>query len=120
MASIAKSFPGAVLAFCTLRATLTKDEIEEITRIAKRGRRYWKNERPINPVLILTGREILGEWGPPECWEALGLSKKFENVYTLLDVCNATQQIYLGLPSWHEYWHQEFERKRQRRSNKQN
>lgn len=115
MRGIAKQFPGAVLVFCTLRKELNKDEIKEIAKIAKAGRKHWKSEKPINPVLILTGNEILSDWGPPQCWEGMELSKKFDNLYGLLDICNATQQIYLNLPSWHDFWHEEFEK---RRSNK--
>ena len=104
MRKIAARFPGAVIAFCTLRKCLESGEIREITKIAKAGRKYWKSERPINPVLILTGNEILSMWGPPNCWEGMGLSKQFDRVYGLLDLCNATQQIYLKLPPWHQTW----------------
>lgn len=116
MKNIAKQFPGAVLVFCTLRKKLNKEEIREITKIAKSGRKYWKSERPINPVLIFTGNEILTDWGPPHCWEDIGLSKKFDRIYGLLDICNATQQIYLNLPSWHDFWHEKFEKRRKKRS----
>lgn len=112
MKNIAKLFPGAVLVFCTLRRALNREEIREIAKIAKTGRKHWKSERPINPVLILTGNEILSDLGPPHCWEDIGLSKKFDRVYGLLDICNATQQIYLNLPSWHDFWHEEIEKRR--------
>ena len=116
MAKIAKKFPGAVLAFCTLRKSLKKDEIGAITKLAKKGRKYWKSERPINPVLILTGNEILSMSGPPYCWKDMGLPERFDRVHSLLDICDATQQIYLELPSWQKVWHEQWERKRTRRA----
>lgn len=115
MKNLAKQFPGAILIFCTLRKKLNKDEIKQITKIAKAGRKYWKSEKPINPVLILTGNEIFSNWGAPQCWKDMGLKKQFDHIYGLLDLCNATQQIYLNLPSWHEYWYKEFEKRRSRK-----
>jgi hypothetical protein len=115
MRTIANGFPGAVLAFCTLRKRLERSEIRQITRIAKTGRKYWKSERPLNPVLILTGNELLSTSGPPGCWKDMDLSKQFDRVHSLLDLCDATQQIYLKLPSWQQTWHEDWERKRKRR-----
>ena len=46
MATLAKSFPGAILAFCTLRTSLKPAEIRAIRKIAKSGLKQWKTERP--------------------------------------------------------------------------
>lgn len=119
MRKIAKAFPGAVIAFCTLKMQLDKNEIREMIKITKAGRKYWKNERPINPVLILTGNELLSMFGPPSCWKELALPKRFDHVYGLLGLCDATQQIYLKLPSWHQTWHEQWERKRKKRDQRQ-
>jgi hypothetical protein len=119
MRYLAKTFPGAVLVFSTLRKTLTAEEITGITRIAKTGRRYWKPERPINPVLVLTGTELLDWQGPPYCWEKL-TDKKLNRVRVrgLLGVCDATQQIYLSLPPWESEWHEKWERIGRRRASR--
>jgi hypothetical protein len=111
MRKLADKFPGAVLAFCTLRSELSENEIREISRIAKTGRKYWKDERPINPVLILTGNELLSDMGPPYCWKKVDPSNRFERVHGLLEICEATQQIYLGLSSWQEYWMEQREKR---------
>lgn len=108
---LAKLFPGAVLVFSTLRKSLTAKEIVSISRIAKTGRKYWKAERPINPVLILTGNELLNHFGPPYCWDE-SAKKKFDHIGGILEICNATQQIYLNLPSWQTEWHEKWEKKR--------
>jgi hypothetical protein len=116
MKFIADKFPGSILAFCTLRKELTKNEIREIAKLTKERRKYWKDEKPINPVLILTGNELLGHSRPPYCWRDMGLTQSFDHVHGLLEICNATQQIYLGLSSWWNDWHEEFEQRRIRRT----
>jgi hypothetical protein len=114
MAYVAKIFPGAVLVFCTLRKSLTSREIAKISGIAKRGRKYWKAERrPINPVLILTGNELLSAMGPPYCWED-SLKQKFSRANGLIEICDATQQIYPDLPSWQDVWHKKRDKRSQR------
>lgn len=114
MRHLAQNFPGAVLVFSTLRKSLTPEEISGIARIAKAGRKYWKADHPTNPVLILTGTELLNWEGPPYCWDE-ALRKKFDRSQGLIEFCNATQQIYLNLPSWHAEWQQKWEERRCRR-----
>ena len=115
MKYLAKMFPGSIITFCTLRKKLKPKEITEITKIAKTGRKYWKTERPINPVLILTGNELLNtSFGPPYCWEG-SMKKKFDHIHGLLNVCDATQQIYLNLPSWQTEWNEKWEKQNRQR-----
>jgi hypothetical protein len=115
MRYLAKTFPGAVLVFSTLRPSLTPGEIKAISRIAKAGRKYWKAERPINPVLVLTGTELFSFESAPHCW-ADATRKEFPHLNGMLDLCDATQQIYLKLPSWHSDWHAQWDKKRERSS----
>jgi hypothetical protein len=42
------------------------------------------------------------------------LQKKFDHVYGLIALCDATQQIYLNLPSWRTDWDEKWEKERQR------
>lgn len=114
MRYLAKTFPGAVLVFSTLRQKLTAQEIREIASIAKKGRRYWKSERPINPILILTGTELFNNFAPPYCWKD-DIKEKYCRTVGLLDICNATQQIYLNLSSWETEWHEKWDKEHQRR-----
>jgi hypothetical protein len=114
MSQLAEAFPGAVLVFSTLRDSLTKTEVAAMKRIAKAGRRYWKAERPINPVMILTGTELLSRDRMPHCWSS-ALQERFRNLHGLLKLCDATQQIYLGLPSWEAEWHEKWDKRWQRR-----
>ena len=64
-----------------------------------------------DPVLILTGAQLLTWQQPPQCWNEQ-LQERFQNVHSLLAHGNASQQIYLGLPSWQQDWHAAFERRR--------
>lgn len=119
MRYLAKTFPGSIIVFSTLRKNLTKREIKEITSIAKAGRKYWKNDRPINPVLILTSTELFSFHGPPYCWEDAGLKdEKFERISGLMSICDASQQIYLKLPSWEQEWHDKWEKQHKKRQAK--
>lgn len=114
MRHLASEFPGAVLAFCTLREHLKPGEVREIAKIAMRGRKYWKAERPVNPVLVLTGTELFSFHRPPYCWND-ELRQRFSHVFGLFEICNATQQIYLNLPSWHDTWQKRWEKRRVKR-----
>ena len=80
--------------------------------------KYWKNERPINAVLILTGHELFDYVGAPHCWKHVTLPGWARQAYNVLEVCNATQGIYLNLPHWQETWRVEFERRRQKKKRK--
>lgn len=117
MRHLSKNFPGAVLVFSTLRKSLTSKEISNIARVAKAGRKYWKADHPLNPVLVLTGTELLNWQGPPYCWDE-SVQKKFDRVQGLLGLCNATQQLYLKLPSWHSDWQKKWEERRRRQVEK--
>ena len=112
MRFLAKTFPGAILVFSTLRKSLETKEISSLKRIAKAGRKHWKAERTINPVLILTGKELFSRDGPPYCWEE-SIQHKYRNTRGILDICDATQQIYLNLPSLETEWHEKLQKKRQ-------
>lgn len=115
MELLAKTFPGAILMFCTLRDKLSTREIGTLRRITRAGRRYWKDDRSVNPVLILTRAELISLVGVPMCW-GMENATKFKNRLGLLNLCDTTQQIYLGLPPVEDYWKATFEKKREKRS----
>jgi hypothetical protein len=83
-----------------------------------RGRvRTGELERPKNPVLLLTGTELFSAFGPPQCWkEAGGTMKTFAESgfpsHSLIQLCDATQQLHLGMQPWHNEWAAEFEKRR--------
>ena len=118
MRTLAKEFPGAVLVFSTLRTELTITEKRMLKPLVNSGRRYWKEEKTYNPVVVLTGNEIFSSFGIPYCWKDKGgkaqeiMESRFYS-RSLSNIADATQQIYLGMKPYHE-WHEEKWKKRQK------
>lgn len=114
---VASKFPGSVIVFATLKDKLSLKERKLLIPFVKKSRKYWKEDRPINPVLILTRNELFSYWGPPLCWKGLGGNfTKFEDSHInvlgdLLNFCDVSQQIYLDMESWHTWITKQFEKK---------
>ncbi len=116
MRYMAEQFPGATLAFATLRETLTEGEKRLLRPLVNRGRRYWKHERPYNPVLILTGTELLTREHTPECWKNIDAAKGMFDftrirLLSLLEVCDITQRLHLGMKPWHDWLQERWDRR---------
>jgi hypothetical protein len=115
---LAEAFPGAVLVFATLRPELEREERESLGRLALWGRRRLRYERLRAPVLVLTQHELLNVFGPPVCWrEAGGEYAKFAanwHSQDFLHLCDATQQLHLGMESDASWYMKDLERRRQR------
>ena len=108
-------FPGAILCFCTFNEALDKTEIGGLTRLAKQGRKRMDVGKQMNPVLILTSRELFSEFRLTSFYSLYGSQADYARlVYLRNDIqelCEFTQKIYLGMPSYHE-WVEEKRRKR--------
>jgi hypothetical protein len=116
MLLLAAEFPGAVLVFSTLRKSLTSKEKRILKRVAHRGRRYWKADRPYNPVLVLTGNELFADGNPRQVWEEMGgvhasHARSWGDRSELVALADDTEQIYLEMKSWH-LWLEERERRK--------
>jgi hypothetical protein len=109
MREAAALFPGAFLVFACLRDTLTPAEKTIIRPLAVKGRKNnWRN-----PVIVLTERELSGDWEPPTCWRSSAdkvVADQCPAIMTLTGLADATQQLRLGLPpgdGWpHPQWHE--------------
>jgi hypothetical protein len=99
-------FPGAVLCFCTFNETLDKNEIKGLTKLAKLGRKRMQVGKQTNPVLILTARELFAEFKNSDFYSTYGDKAEYaRHVYMrddMQELCEFTQQLYLGMPSYHE------------------
>jgi len=108
-------FPGSVLCFCTFNEALDKKEIKGLTRLAKQGKKRMDVGKQMNPVLILTGRELFSEFKMNYFYSSYGDKAGYaRHVYMRNDIqelCEFTQQLYLGMPSHHE-WLEEKRRKK--------
>ena len=104
MIGLGKEFPGAVLVFAKLEESLSNEEKKMLCPLVSRSRRNRMNGRPFNPILILTGMELISEEHFYQNW------KKAGNIHTklaesciganLLELCDFTQQIYLDMDPW--------------------
>lgn len=122
MQQIANAFPGSVIVFCTLRSKLNSHEKKIISHLAKKGRKFLKAEEWINPVLILTGIEMFGDFGAPECWKDKGepyskFAKSYRGYNGIQELCNVTQQMHLGMESYWQWYEQERNKRLSRKKN---
>jgi hypothetical protein len=110
--AIAARLPDAVIVISVLRDHFTAAERKILTKFVNWGRRVNVHGEPTNPVLFLTAHELMMDHFISSTWKSLGgQHAKFDNhEYTrnLMNFADATQQIYLGMKSFHqardEYW----------------
>ncbi|MBI4006736.1 MAG: hypothetical protein HY356_08700 [Gammaproteobacteria bacterium] len=117
---LAVAFPGAVLVFATLNESLDKTEIKIIGSLARAERRKRLRGMPYSPIVVLTGIELFSSRGLRECWNGRGgLYDQFHersfDYSKLPSLADATQQLYLGMPSWHEWSEAERKKRKQKK-----
>lgn len=100
-------FPGSIPVFATLRRELTVDERRLLKKFAKRGRQRISETKLRNPVVIFTGNELFDWQGPRETWRHGGarfakFGEESSSDRVLVGLADATQQLYLGMPSIHD------------------
>lgn len=107
MINLGDAFPGSVLVFATLKKSLNQKEKTILRPVVNRSRKSRKNDRPFNPVLILTGIELFSELDLSQSWEeAGGIHATFAQtpaLANLLKLCDLTQQIYLDMDPWDQW-----------------
>jgi len=115
---LAKTFPGAALVFATLRPKLEAKEQTRLAKLVRWGRKRNRYEQLRAPVLVLTQHELMNVFGPPMCWqEAGGKYAEFSEKWTshdFLNLCDATQQLHIGMESDADWYMKDMERRRQR------
>ena len=113
MKDLAEAFPNAVLVFSKLSESLNKHEIMRIGALARAERKKRMRGVAYSPVVILTGIELFSSRGFRDCWKGRGgLYDQFHERYfdysELPKLADATQQLYLGLPSYHRWAEAEY------------
>ena len=102
----AELFPGAILCFCTFNDSLEPTEVKGLKKIATVGRDSLDVGLNRNPVLILTGRELFGQFHFGEFSELYGTDSQLaRHLYMgseIRELCEFTQRLYLGMPSSHD------------------
>ncbi|MBI4257152.1 hypothetical protein HY626_03810 [Candidatus Uhrbacteria bacterium] len=109
MNALAGAFPGSALIFSTMRSGLEADEVRMLSSLALGERRKRLRGKPYSPVIVLTATEIFSSHGAPMCWQDKGglykgLSEARNNMVEPRELADATQQLYLGLPSWTQWY----------------
>lgn len=120
MKLISKKFPGSILVFATLKDDLSKKEIALLKPLVNKCRRYYKDEEPYNPVMILTKTELFSDWDLYQTWKDKGgkhasFGDRHHYSNELFSICDATQQLYLGMKPWGDFIHEQFEKRRKRK-----
>ena len=119
---VAARFPGAVLVVSSLRpiADYSVAELQRLSELALWGRTPTDGWRPRNPVIVLTATELFSDHGIAHAWKELGgraaelvkhASVDLSDLYVLAE---ATQKLYLGLPSFYDDYGTRLRRERQR------
>lgn len=117
---VAARLPDAVIVISVMREDFTRDEKELLRKFANWARRVNIHGEPKNPLVLLTARELTMEYMLSETWEALGGAHArfatYDHTRDLLALASATQQIYLGMPSFDQarrkYWDQRMARRK--------
>jgi hypothetical protein len=110
--TIAAKLPEAVVVIAVLRDYFTAAEKKILTKFVGWGRRVNVYGEPTNPVLLLTAHELTMDHDISSTWKVLGgrhaKFSSYERTRNLFNLADATQQIYLGMPSFHQdrdaYW----------------
>ena len=108
--TVAAKLPEAVIVIAVLRDRFTAAEKKILTKFVAWGRRVNVYGEPTNPVLLLTSHELTMDYNVSSTWKALGGQHAkfadYEHCRTLFNLADATQQIYLGMPSFHQVRHE--------------
>ena len=108
MADLGKAFPGAIIAFAKLEEHLRDEEKTILCALVNRSRRNRLNNRPFNPILILTGKELFWKSNFSEWWKKRGGMRMAVNSREgMLELCDFTLQTNLGIDSWDQWFNKQ-------------
>lgn len=118
---LAQTFPGVVLVFATMKEDdeISKEEIARIKKLAEWGREYDEDKDQTRaPVILLTGTELFAAHSLEDTWKeksgkhAQLVSPGWVRVDNLRVLADLTQQLYLGMPSYHAWLEAKWKRRR--------
>jgi hypothetical protein len=121
MKELAVRHPGAVLVFSVLKNKLSAKEKTRLAKLALWGREIDKKAGVQRAtVVILTGLELftVDDFSLEDAWvKSTNKHKELAELqgYNLKDLdvlADCTQQIYLGLASYSDWWHEKFNSRR--------
>ncbi len=115
---IANKFSGSVFVFSTMKESLSISEKKLIQSFALWGREYNNYGESKAPVIILTATELFARHNLSTEWKEQGgkYASLIEPAYIRLEnlriLANITQQLYLDLPSYEDWWREEMRKKK--------
>lgn len=117
--AVGRKLPGAIIVISVLRDKFTESEAKILKSFVKWGRRPDYDGRPTNPVILLTAHELFCEHLISATWKQLGEPYvnfvDYEHTKNLFNFADATQRIYLALPSYLVQRRSELSRRAERR-----
>lgn len=120
LAVIGRKLPGATIVIAVLRDDFTTTEKKALRQFVKWGRRPDDQGRPTNSVILLTAHELFFDLHISATWKNLGEPHKsfsdYEHTRNLHNFADATQRIYLGLPSFYDWSAAEWKKRAARRN----
>jgi hypothetical protein len=106
--AIGQKLPGAILVISVLRESFTASEKKLLQRFVEWCRRSDGHGRQTNPLILLTANELFFDHLISATWKELGEPFKsfadYEHTEKLHNFADATQRIYLGVPSFYEWY----------------
>jgi|GEM_PF-3322761 len=115
LVKLAQKSNNSVLVFATLSRDLSDPDKRKLKKLVLKIREAKFKGRQSVDVLVLTGNELFTPRSLKDSWEKLGDEYKpfvdKSDRYNIRELCDITQQIYLGTESYWDY----FDRKRKAR-----
>ncbi len=120
MKELAIAFPGSALIFSMLNSELLESEVKLIRNLAVAERKKRLRGKPSSHVILLTGTELFSH-RIADNWKNKGglydrLSQRSFELSSLELLADATQQLYLNLPSWFEWSDTEWKKRTQKQA----
>lgn len=117
MQKLGQQFPGAILLFATLKKHLSQPEKKLLKKLAN-SVRIGNSYRPINPMLILTGNELL----PTNSFNVLEKLEKHKQNHAYHEdhtghLCDMSIKEYLGLEFYRTIIEERYKKKWDRQKN---
>lgn len=118
--NLAQKFPGSILVCATMKDKLDADEKKRIAKTAVWGRASAPIGTTRAPLIVLTATELFSQstLGLRHLWKQKGgkRAQLIEPAYIREDnlrvLADLTQQVYLDLPSYHEWWEAKWKQKK--------
>lgn len=102
--AIGEKLPGSMIVISVMRDHFTAAEKQLLATFVKWARRPDDLGRPSHLVVLLTGNELFADFSLERTWKKLGGAHakyaNYEHTHKLDGLADATQAVYLGLPTF--------------------